>query len=282
MAVDIQIGDKSLMMIFLLEECNLNCPHCSREDEPMEPGYRLTFDQLQRCLADCRKLESVRWVHFSGGEPTLWTEGNRALVDLLLRIAAAGYTPGFTSNGTLFTDYDKCRRFFQRYVGDTSLPLKVYFSIDTFHRNFDRNTGRAQCLDNVLNFKRELPSAQAGQLDIRAMAVISKNPKSLLPEEMIRHYESQGIAFGFVPLHKMGKAKSFGHLCPDLESDDAEALGAYARYFRPENRKPRSTQPDRLRTDHIILIGNGYWFSDPWTKVGKLGRLRDEVVQAYS
>jgi molybdenum cofactor biosynthesis enzyme MoaA len=282
MSVEIEIGDKSLMMIFLLEECNLTCAHCAREDEPMEPGYRLTFEQLQRCLGDCRSLKSVRWVHFSGGEPTLWTEGERDLVDLLLEIAAAGYIPGFTSNGSLFNDDNKCRSFFRRYIDGATSPLKLYFSVDTFHRNFDVNTGRARCLDNVLKFREELPGAQAEQLEIRAMAVISKNPKSLLPEEMIRHYESHAVAFGFVPLYDMGKAKSFSRLCPDLESDDPEALGAYARYFRPEDRKPRSTQPDRMRTDHIILIGDDYWFSEPWIKVGELGQLRGEIVRAYS
>ena len=67
----IEIDDKSLMMIFLLEECNLECAHCIREDESMEPGYRLSFEQLQLCLSDCHGLESIRWVHFSAGEPAL-------------------------------------------------------------------------------------------------------------------------------------------------------------------------------------------------------------------
>jgi hypothetical protein len=38
----IEVADPSLMMIFVIEECNFVCPHCVREEEPMEPGYRLT------------------------------------------------------------------------------------------------------------------------------------------------------------------------------------------------------------------------------------------------
>ena len=45
----------------------------------MDPGYQLSFRQLQLCLSDCRGLKSITWVHFSGGEPTLWTEANRDL-----------------------------------------------------------------------------------------------------------------------------------------------------------------------------------------------------------
>ena len=66
--------NKSLMMIFLLEECNFSCNHCVREDEPMPINYKLTFEQLKLCLTDCQTLETIEWVHFSGGEPTLWTD----------------------------------------------------------------------------------------------------------------------------------------------------------------------------------------------------------------
>ena len=98
----IEILDRSMIGILLLERCNFECPHCVRSDEPMDPGYQLSFQQLQQCLGDCHALKSITWVHFSGGEPTLWTEGDRDLVDLLLETAKAGYTPSFTTNGSSF------------------------------------------------------------------------------------------------------------------------------------------------------------------------------------
>jgi len=93
--------DKTLIMIFLLEECNNDCPHCVRTDEPMLPGYKLYSEQLKICLEDCKKLESIEWVHFSGGEPTIWREGALGLVDLLIAISDAGFDPGFTTNGII-------------------------------------------------------------------------------------------------------------------------------------------------------------------------------------
>ena len=44
--------DSTFMMIFLLEECNFSCDHCVRCDEPMAPGYTLTYEQLNTCLSD--------------------------------------------------------------------------------------------------------------------------------------------------------------------------------------------------------------------------------------
>jgi molybdenum cofactor biosynthesis enzyme MoaA len=278
----IEIEDRSLMMILLLEECNFACAHCAREDEPMDPGYKLSFRQLRLCLSDCRSLESLRWVHFSGGEPTLWKERNRGLVDLLLEIAKAGFTPGFTTNGSCFVDYGKCYDFFAKYVDGSNMPLRVYFSIDTFHRNFNVKKGRSRCLDNVMKCKQELPRAKADLLKIAVMAVISKDLNSLLPEEMIRYYESLGIAFGFGPLLPMGKAKSFSHLCPDLSSSNPEDLGAYQPFYRKKNRKKRGETKNRHRADFINLIGNDYYFTDPWRNVAQLEHLPDTIIRAYS
>jgi MoaA/NifB/PqqE/SkfB family radical SAM enzyme len=282
MLMKIEIADKSLMMILLLEECNLDCAHCIREDEPMEPGYRLSLEQFRQCLADCRRLESIRWVHFTGGEPTLWAEEGSDLVDLLLEIAEAGYIPGFTSNGVFFEDYDKCRDFFARYFAGSDMPLRLYFSIDTFHGNFDRKRKRASSLDNILNCRQELAPAKADQLVITAMPTISKLAKSLLPEEMVEHYESQGIRFAFVPLIPMGKGRSFAHLCPDLTRDRPEGLGAFYRYYHNGKWEKLSEAERRQRADHINLIGDTYYFAEPWRKVGRLGDLPDEIVRAYA
>ncbi|MFW9842853.1 MAG: radical SAM protein [Candidatus Thorarchaeota archaeon] len=278
----IEVEDKSLMMIFLLEVCNFACSHCLREDEPMKPGYRLSSEQLRLCLSDCRKMESISWVHFTGGEPTLWTEGKRSLVDLLLEIAKAGFTPGFTTNGSLFIDYSRCHDFFAKCVNSSTMPLGVYLSIDTFHRNFHPDKGRAQSLDNVMKCKQKLPSVEASRLDVSVIATISKDFKSLLPEEMIRYYESSGVAIGFIPLKSMGKAKSFSHLCPDLSSENPEDLGAYRHFHEKRSQKKQGKIRNQYSAEFINLIGNDYYFTKPWRKVARLGHLPDTILLAYT
>ena len=269
------------MMIFLLEECNFSCSHCVREDEPMEPGYKLSFGQLQSCLSDCRSLDSVRWVHFSGGEPTLWTDGNHDLVDLLLEISNAGFTPGFTTNGSSFVDYDFCHNFFEKYLDASGTPLRLYVSIDTFHNNFDVEKGRSQSLDNVVKCKTDMPPGKGELLNITVAAVISKDASSLLPDEMIRQYESLGVTFSFVPLKSKGRGKSLSNLCPDLSSDKPEDMGAYYRFRKTRGKSERNQEnPDEVLC--VVLIGDNYYVSSPWRKVGTLGRLPDTIIHAYS
>ena len=280
-SVMVEIEDRSLMMIILLEECNFACAHCLREYEPMAPGYKLKFEQLQLCLADCRKMESISWVHFTGGEPTLWTEGNRSLIDLLLEIAKRGFTPGFTTNGSLLTDYSRCRDFLAQYFNDSSMPLRIYFSIDTFHRNFNPKVERARSLDNVIECMKDLPQIQADLLDLHVITVVSKDYDSLLPEGMIRYYESRGVSFGFVPLMPLGRAESFRDLCPDLDSRDPEDLGAYRSFYKKKSPKREGATKDRQRANFINLIGSDYYFTNPWRKVARLGNLPDEIIRAY-
>ncbi len=278
----IEIDDKSLMMIILLEECNLACTHCLRHDEPMEHGYKLSFKQLELCLLDCHSLERISWVHFTGGEPTLWTEKDRSLIDLLLEIAKAGFTPGFTTNGSFFVNYDKCREFFGKYFGSSSMPIRVYFSIDTFHKNFNPTKERAKSLDNIIKCRQELPPAQADLFEINVMSVISKDFNSLLPDGMVRYYQDRGVAFGFLPLLDMGKATAFSHLCPDLSSHNPEDLGAYRPFYKKKNQKRRIEMKNRDSADHINLIGSDYYFARPWRKVAQLGNLPDTIIRAYS
>lgn len=293
--MEIEILNKSMMAILLLETCNFECPHCVRIDEPMAPGYQLSFRQLQLCLSDCRTLESIDWVHFSGGEPTLWAEGDRDLVDLLLEIAKAGYTPAFTTNGSSFVDYNKCHDFLKRYVSRSTTRLTVWLSIDTFHRNFDVEKGRAQSLDNVAKCKQNLPRKKVDLLDIRVIVCISKDFETLLPDEMIRHYESLGMAFHFVPLAANGKARQqLRHLCPDLNSDDPEDLGAYQRFHQKQGRKkPKADETrNRDKAEAICLIDNDYYLPIAnehdselpyrWPKAGRLGQLPDAIVRAYA
>ncbi len=275
--MDIEIRDKYYVMVFLLEECNFDCPHCVREDEPMEPGYKLSFEQHRRFLADCRGLESVRWVEHSGGETTLWTDGDLNLTDILIAEAGAGLEPGFTSNGSLFVDSAMCHDFFQKYFASASMPLRVYLSIDIFHKNYDAQKGRCLSLDNVLSYRENMPAQKRGLLNIIPLTCVTREPSSVLPEKMRRHYQERGAPFRVLPLRPVGKARSFAHLCPDLSSDSPEKLGAYYP-FRPD--RPRKT---RSEASNLVLIGNNYFLSEPeWHVIGQLGDLPQAVIDAYS
>lgn len=272
----LRITNTSLMMVFLLEECNLSCTHCVREEEPMRPGYRLSMSQLRGCLEDCKVLDSIRWVHFSGGEPTLWRESNMDLVDLLVEISRNGFDPGFTSNGVLLRDYERCDDLLSRYFEESKTTLRLYLSVDTFHGNFDADTGRSDCLDNVSRWKASMSPRKAKHLSVTVLTVISRDPASLLPEGMVEHYQGLGLTFQFVPLKPVGRARSFASLCPDTTSDRPEDLGA----FEPYSRGRAIQDPDEAA--NMVLIGDDYYLPDPWRRVARMGELPSDMVAAYA
>ncbi len=282
--VEMRNIDKSLMMVFLLEECNFSCNHCVVEDEPMPIGYKLSFEQFKLCLADCKTLETIDWVHFSGGEPTLWTDGKLDLADLLIEISKSGFDPGFTTNGSYFIDYTRCYDLVQKYFNNADKPLRISISIDTFHQNFDIQKGRARSLDNIIKSRLALSSEKKKLLNINVITTISKEPESLLPNMMIDYYQSQGLAFFFLPLKAVGKAKLLSHLCPNLESYKQEELGAYYPYHQ------KSTKEED-ETSNIVLIGNDYYWPQPrikngsigydFKKIGRLGHLPLKIIEVY-
>ncbi|MHA2038988.1 MAG: radical SAM protein, partial [Promethearchaeota archaeon] len=270
--------------VFLLEECNFSCNHCVREDEPMSIGYKLTFEQLKKCLSDCQSLKTVEWVHFSGGEPTLWKEEKLDLGDLLIEISKAGFEPGFTTNGSYFNDYTKCNELFQRYFTNSNKPLRLSISIDTFHQNFNVQKERSKSLDNVIKYKSTVPPEKENFLNINIITTISKDQKSLLPKEMINYYQSLGLTFFFLPLKAVGKAKSLKHLCPNLESEKQEELGAFYQFHQKKNK-------EEVETSNIVLIGDDYYWPQPmlkngsigyeFKKIGHVGHLSSEIIDLY-
>ncbi len=263
--------DNSMIGVALLDECNFSCIHCSRSDY-IYPGYKLSLEQMEASLSDCHDLPSIQRVYFTGGEPTLWKNENMDFAGVLVEVADSGFIPGFTTNGSNFLEYSKCHDFLERYFGASSRPLHIFISVDTFHGNFDPETERAESLDNVIRYRTNTHGKE-DLLSISVAATISKDPNSLLPDDMIKHYESLGVGFGFRPLMLRGKAQSLGHLCPKLDSDKPEDLGAYYR-FRPQQRR----EPPR----RLVLFDGDYYLSNPLEKVAQIGNLPEEIRQAYS
>ncbi len=259
--MDIEIINKYHILIILLEECNFDCPHCIREDEPMVPGYKLTFEQLHMFLMDCRSLESVLSVGHSGGETTLWTDGDLDLIDVLVAESMVGLQPGFTTNGSLFVDTAACNDFFNNYFSKTTKSLRVNISIDTFHNNFDTKKQRCQSLDNVLNYRDNIATQYRNLLNIIPLATISKDPSSFLPDEMLQHYQERGAPFRILPVRPEGKAKSFTNLYPDRRQSP--------------KKKPGSA--------YLILIGDSYYVhKTEWHIIGRLGHLPQTIINAFS
>ena len=140
-----------IMGVSLLHKCNFSCEHCGYiyigrlKIIVIRPGYRLAWDQVMQAIQDCASLQNSYWnVNYTGGEPTLWKEDGRDLVDILIASARGGALPTFNTNGSYFDDYAKCHDFFHRYLDNTDTPLKTFISMDKFHKNYDPETGQGK------------------------------------------------------------------------------------------------------------------------------------------
>ncbi len=57
--------------ILLTYKCNLECDHCFLYSSPKAKGV-MTLPQIRRILDESRKIGTVEWIYFEGGEPFLF------------------------------------------------------------------------------------------------------------------------------------------------------------------------------------------------------------------
>ncbi len=255
--------------VTLLHKCNFNCAHCGylyvhdSEDHAIKPGYRLTWEQIQRLLADCNSIEDeIFGFVMNGGEPTLWEEGDLKFMDVLLAVARSGVIPSYNTNGSYFLHYDRCRDFLLRYSQEAKIQLKTFVSIDKFHDNYDRDKGRANSLDNIVKVLAEMPEDKKKMHHIHVVTIISKDPNSFLPAEMKEYYGARGVTFSDFPMQPIGRAKNLMDEMPDSEE-----------FF-----KNRPARKDGGGPPIGSLIGEDY--TRFGKKVAKLGNLKELLARA--
>lgn len=261
------------MGVALLHKCNFNCAHCGyiylgdAEDHIVKPGYRVTWDQLNTMIEDCKSINGSTWsILFTGGEPTLWEEGDLKFIDVLLACARAGITPSFNTNGSYFDDYEQCSEFLNTYADNTKLTLSPFISMDNFHDNYDREKGRAKSLDNVVRVLAEMTPERRALFNIHVVIIVTKDPDSSLPREMKDYYGAKGITFGDFPMLPIGKAKNLQDQLPPASEQ-----------FMP----PREGEEARPRPmKGALLVGDNYMnFNKPVAKLGHLIDLFPESME---
>ena len=75
-------------VIFITNRCNLSCKHCSVYEH--QHPISKTIKQIQEEL-EYSYRKGARFVDFEGGEPTLWTDGEKTLNDLIIIAKQIGF-----------------------------------------------------------------------------------------------------------------------------------------------------------------------------------------------
>jgi len=74
--------------------CNFQCDHCFLYCSPWSRGT-FTIDQVSRVLDEARKIGTVEWIFFEGGEPFLFYP---LLLESVHRAAESGFKVGIVTN----------------------------------------------------------------------------------------------------------------------------------------------------------------------------------------
>ncbi|MCX7990952.1 MAG: DUF3463 domain-containing protein, partial [Proteobacteria bacterium] len=108
----------------ITHKCNLRCYHCPFWEK--ETG-ELDFNKAKEVLDKMYKL-GVRIVIFEGGEPLLWKDGDKNLIDLINYAKKTFFSIGVTTNGTLplkdipsdvlWVSFDGMRETYKKIRGD--------------------------------------------------------------------------------------------------------------------------------------------------------------------
>jgi len=216
--------------IALLDGCNLTCAHCYRPKltDPRAGTFRLTFRQVEVALDEINELQRGAQglpelkVYFTGGEPCIWRDDGKDLVDVLHLVANRyGSKPRFDTNGVLFGNKDWCSWFLDRYFRGTDIPVKIIFSCDQFHRGSAKACPGYQsykassalpAVDNVIDYGQR--TNRTGKLDLEVMWVSSTDAKHEFPSQLETKYPS--VQFAVVALLPSGSAAGMSPIAPSL------------------------------------------------------------------
>ena len=116
---------------FLLSyTCNFECDHCFLFSGPAAQGT-FTIRQIQNALDEARKIGTVEWIYFEGGEPCLYYP---LMLEGAKRARAMGFQVGVVTNAYFATTVEDARLWLQPLadlgIGDLSV------SDDTYHYEY--------------------------------------------------------------------------------------------------------------------------------------------------
>lgn len=113
--------------VLLTYQCNLECDHCFVYAGP-QAGGTMELRQIRRVLEEARKIGTVKWIYFEGGEPFLYysslLQGLQAARDL-------GFEVGVVTNGYWATSEEDAEACLKPLAALGIADLSI--SDDSFH-----------------------------------------------------------------------------------------------------------------------------------------------------
>ncbi|HQM00957.1 MAG TPA: radical SAM protein [Ruminococcus flavefaciens] len=107
--------------VTLTRKCNLRCAFCYAKRAEYSETDTIKLDDLKRIVDFCNEAK-VKYIIFSGGEPTLYPH----LIDILAYIKSQNYemSPTIATNGIVLKDIDFCNKLVENGMSYIDISLK--------------------------------------------------------------------------------------------------------------------------------------------------------------
>jgi len=167
--------------------CNLRCVGCYAASGPEGAGGNLSFDVFDRILREKREMWDSHFTVISGGEPLLWRDNGRDILDMAARHPTDLFM--MYTNGTLITD-DVARRMAE--LGNITPAV----SVEGFEKETDERRGKgvyAKTLTAFENLRRH------GVVFGISVTPTRKNWQVATSDEFVDFYfDRQGVVYCWV------------------------------------------------------------------------------------
>jgi MoaA/NifB/PqqE/SkfB family radical SAM enzyme len=165
--------------LLLTYECNFECDHCFVWGSPRQQGT-MSPEQIGEILEQSKRLGTVEWVYFEGGEPFL---DHPKLVEAVQRANQMGFRVGIVSNGFWATTLEEAMTLLEPLAGrveDLSVSSDLYHADE--HSTPETRNAReaAQRLGIPVDFIRierpevENPTTVIGQTPVGESGVMHR------------------------------------------------------------------------------------------------------------
>ncbi|MCK9159380.1 MAG: radical SAM protein [Bacteroidaceae bacterium] len=193
----------SFLVISPTQRCNLKCTNCYACSDAQTTPH-LSYDVFDKIVGDFRKNANGRFVVISGGEPTMYHDGDKTLLDIFEKYQDVFFM--FYTNGTLI-DQKMADRL--EKTGN-AVPA---ISVEGYEKETDERRGKGV-------FKRILRSFEilrnTGVPYIISVTTTTLNTELLLSDDFYKFYfDEQGVSFMWqFQLMPIGRGKSAFEMVP--------------------------------------------------------------------
>ena len=111
--------------LLLTYRCTFECDHCFVWGSPWQTG-EMTLAQVRQVLEQARRLSTIKWIYFEGGEPFLHYA---ALLQAVREARSAGFQVGIVSNASWAISVEDAAEWLRPLAGlvqDFSISSDLY------------------------------------------------------------------------------------------------------------------------------------------------------------